>query len=91
MKKDVRNVVLACLEEIGICVDKEATRDENINDYSVDSLSFMSFIISVEERLDIIIPDGYFYVDLLKSLNGFVDFLETLIEERNKMKGGEEL
>lgn len=75
----IRDVVIKCLNNVGIVIDSEAD-DVNINDYSVDSITFISFIVEIENELNIEIPDGYLYADILKSLNGFVGFVEKLIE-----------
>lgn len=77
---DIRNKIIECLNRVGILVDSKLT-DININDYGVDSISFISFIVEVEKEFNIQIPDGYLYVDILQSLNGFANLVEQLVEQ----------
>lgn len=76
-----REKIVECLKDVGILVDTE-NNDTNINDYDVDSITFISFIVEIEEVFDIIIPDGYLYSEILKSLNGFTSLVEQLISEK---------
>lgn len=76
---DVRNVVIECLEDIGILIDLSSDDDVNLTEYSVDSISFISFIVALEEKLGIIIPDDLLLIDILQSMNGFINLIEELI------------
>lgn len=80
---DTREMIIECLRNVGILVDLD-NGDTNINEYDVDSITFISFIVEIEETFDITIPDGYLYSELLKSLNGFTNFLEQLITEKEQ-------
>lgn len=80
---NIRNRIIECLDRVGILVEAEED-DVNVNDYGVDSISFISFIVEVEKEFNVEIPDGYLYVDVLQSLNGFVHLVEQLVEQREK-------
>lgn len=77
----IRKRVINCLNTVGILIDPTSD-DVNLNDYDVDSISFISFIVEIEKEFDIEIPDGYLYVDVLQSLNGFINLVEQLVDER---------
>ncbi len=78
-----RERIEGCLNTVGILI-APTSDDVNLNDYDVDSISFISFIVEVEKEFDIEIPDGYLYVEILQSLNGFVNLVEQLVDKRNK-------
>ena len=48
----IKQQVIACMENIGICV---FSTDENfrIDDYIIDSIMFVSFIIELEQTFEI--------------------------------------
>ena len=85
---DIRNTVIKCLNNVGIVIECDA-EDVNINDYNVDSITFISFIIDIENELGIEIPDGYLYSDILQSLNGFLSLVQQLIETNARKEGSE--
>ncbi len=76
---DIRREIINCLENVGILIDP-SLEDVNINDYDVDSITFISFIVDIEKVFNIEIPDGLLYKQVLQSLNGFVSLVEELIE-----------
>lgn len=78
---NIRDRIIECLDHVGILIDCDA-EDVNINDYDVDSISFISFIVEVENEFGIEIPDGYLYVEVLQSLNGFINLVGQLIDEK---------
>lgn len=83
-KMDIRDRIIECLNNVGIVINQNDI-DTNLNEYEVDSLTFMTFIVDIEREFNIIIPDGYLYKDILQSLNGFTSLVEKLIEEDENM------
>lgn len=81
----IREKVIACLENVGILIDLQAN-DVNINEYDIDSITFISFIVEIERELGVDIPDGYLYADILSSLNGFINLLDQLIKNQLAIK-----
>jgi acyl carrier protein len=77
---------MKCLEESGIHICEENKNDINLAEYEIDSLSFVSFLILLEERLNIVIPEEYLYLDVLQSFDGFVVLLEQLVIDQTKLK-----
>ena len=85
-KIDVRDTVIECLNNMGVIVDKEtlAESDVNLTEYDLDSLTFVSFIVDIEEKLRIIIPEEYLSFDVLCSLKGFVSLInQVVIDQHN--------
>ncbi len=80
---NIRSRVIECMERVGLLIDTEE-KDVNVNDYGVDSISFVSLIVEVEQEFGIEIPDGYLYADILQSLNGFIHLIEQLIEQNEQ-------
>ena len=78
-----RERVIRCLNTVGILIDPTSD-DVNLNDYDVDSITFISFIVEIEKEFDIEIPDGYLYVEILQSLNGFINLVEQLVDKRSQ-------
>lgn len=65
----------AIVEEIDM-IDKE---DVNLQDYILDSIQFITFIIALEDELHVEIPDELLSYDKFLSLNGFCNELFHLI------------
>lgn len=76
-KEYVVETVTKCLENIGVIIETTNLEisDVNIIEYNIDSLDFISFLVDLEERLDIIIPEEILRYDILQSLNGFVNLI----------------
>lgn len=77
-KQAIKNI----MEEIGVDVSDIGTDDVDLNEYIVDSLMFINFIVEIEDTFSIDLPDEYLDVDVLKSFDAFI----TLIEELKKEK-----
>lgn len=81
----VNEVVICCLNEIGIIVNPSMIEESDVNifDYQIDSLTFMSFLVDLEERLNITIPDIYLDFGVLQSLKGFINLITQLVIDSN--------
>ena len=79
---NIRKTLEKILESYGIYL-KEG--EDDLTNYILDSLQFISFIVDIESTLNIDIPDYLLKYDTLKSFNQFVSRLEEIYEE----KGGE--
>ena len=84
-KEHIVETVAECLENIGVIIETNnlETSDVNIIEYNIDSLDFISFIVDVEERLNIIIPEEILRYDILQSFNGFINFIVKVYSEQN--------
>ena len=85
MDKNIKAQLIDLLEEVGVYI---VTTDDDVNvlDYNIDSISFITFVISVENHYGIEIPDEFLMIDVLLSLDGFVNLVQDQIEERNNTK-----
>lgn len=81
---DIRKKIGKILYDMGFCIDSE--NDVNLLEYGMDSLQFIDFIISVEEEFGIIIPDEALLMENISSLNGFITYVESIIEENNRLE-----
>ena len=75
--EDVKKELLTIFEDIGVIVDQE--NDFDIQDYIMDSLVYMSFIISVEQKLVIEIPDEFLLISHMMSFNAYCESLLMLL------------
>lgn len=79
----VKKVIINCLNEIGIVINLTLLENDDVNldDYQLDSLTFISFLVDIEERLNIVIPDDYLDYNILQSLTGFINLISQLVED----------
>lgn len=76
---ETRNKIRKILYDMGFSIDLK--NDVNLLEYGMDSLQFIEFVVSVEEEFDIVIPDEALLMDNISSLNGFITYIESIIEE----------
>lgn len=65
--KEIEKIIKQLLFENGICFDDEDLKYV----LQMDSLTYMSFLVGMEDKLNIVIPDKYL-VDLPKTYQGLV-------------------
>lgn len=80
---DVKAVILDSLENIGIIVDN-SEEDIDINSYGMDSFLYITFIVDLEEKLEIDFPDELLSYERFSSINGFTNLIKALLEESTK-------
>ena len=68
--EDVKEKMLMALDEIGIIVDS-TQEDFDLQEYIIDSLSFISFIVNLEQQLDIEIPDDMLLITKMHSFAAY--------------------
>lgn len=79
--QEIREVVRRCLDTIGIFITaEESVEDLDLRDYIEDSLQFISFIVGLENSLNVEIPDDFLQIDHIGSLNAFCEMLSELSE-----------
>ena len=66
----IKDILIEEMENLGIIIDASA-EDIDLLNKGIDSITFISFIVSIEERLNIEIPDEYLRIEALNSFNGF--------------------
>ena len=86
-KMDFISDILALLYEEGIEIEYNGV-DLDLRDYINDSIQFISFIVDLENRFAIEMPDEYLTYDAISSLHSFAEIVknfkdENLIEAHN--------
>ena len=56
--------------------------DIDLHDYIADSMQYVYFIVELEKKLGIELPDEVLLYDNLTSLNGFSNFIEKLLNDK---------
>lgn len=77
-----KDIVKDALVQVGAYlegIDDDIDDDTDIQDYIQDSVQFISFIVLLEENLNITIPDELLTHNGLASLNSFCFELENII------------
>lgn len=74
---NIKEIVITTLENNGVIVEL-TNGDADISSYPIDSITFISFIVDLENALDIIFPDDYLSINTLQSINGFTNLLIEL-------------
>lgn len=73
-------IVLKVLNEIGYVV-LDVEDDFNLQDYIVDSLQFIEFIIGIEKEIGFALSEDFLDYNLLLSTNGFSEKLNKYITD----------
>lgn len=83
MLKDNENIkekIIECMNNMGI-VNFEDDANFKLDDYIVDSVMFVSFIIELEQMFNIEIPDEYLVVDSLQTFDDLYIMIETVLNK----------
>ena len=76
----IKDILIEEMENLGIIIGASA-EDIDLLNKGIDSITFISFIVSIEERLNIEIPDEYLRIEALNSFNGFSHLVYSLVNE----------
>ena len=79
---DYKLELIHCLEMVGVFVPYSEANDVDLTEYQIDSITFVTFMVEVEEHFDIIIPDEYLTYETIKSLNGYANLIAALCESK---------
>lgn len=71
---EIKNVIIEEFENLGIIID-EKEDDVDLGSLEIDSITFISFIVAIEDRFDIQLPDDFLTMEIMNSLNGFVNLI----------------
>ena len=84
---NTKRIIISILQEAGNVIDDiDLNEDVDLQVYLNDSIQFISFIISVEEKFDIEFPDEMLLIDNIKSLDNFAGIIDLCIEEKNRLR-----
>ena len=73
----IRKELFTCLSNLGIYINE---KEENIllSDYIADSVSFIAFIVEVEQAFQIEVPDEYLNAERLTTLEDVINMVEQI-------------
>ena len=80
MENNIREKVIECMRNIGIYMDEED--DFELQDYIDDSVSFITFIVELEQQFAIEIPDSYLTMDSMSTLSDICNFIKAVLDEK---------
>lgn len=72
-----KNEILEVLEMMGIYID-DADSELNLQEYIMDSLQFITFIVNLEEKLEFTFPDEYLIYESIGNINILNDIIEQV-------------
>lgn len=72
-----KKMMYEVLTELGIECSPGDDEDLNLQEFIEDSFSFINFIVSIEEKFDVEIPDEYLSYETIQSMNGLLELIET--------------
>lgn len=72
-----RMLMYEVLEELGIECTQTDEDDLNLQEFIEDSFSFINFIVSIEEKFGVEIPDEYLSYETIQSMNGLLELIDT--------------
>lgn len=75
---EVKSAIIEELENLGIIID-HSEEDVDLLSMEIDSITFITFIVTLEERFKIQCPDEYLTMEVMNSLNGFSNLIYTLL------------
>lgn len=79
---DIKKIIMDSLMELGFCIG-ETEEDININEYGIDSFTYISFIVMLEEKMGMPFPDELLRFENFSSINGFTNLVKTLYDEHH--------
>ena len=76
----IKNDVIEVFNELGIETEAIGENDVDLTEFIVESIMFISFIVELEDKLGIEIPEELLDINCIKSLNTFSTILEELLK-----------
>lgn len=76
----IKNDVIEVLNELGIETEDIGENDVDLTEFIVESIMFISFIVELEDKLGIEIPEELLDINSIKSLNTLSTILEELLK-----------
>lgn len=80
--ENIKEDVVKMLENNGVVVNMEEDGDAILDIAAIDSITFISFIVDIENTFGVTIPDEMLSLTIIQSLNGFVSVLSELLMEK---------
>ena len=70
-----RTEIIEVLESMGIYVNQEEV-PINLQEYIVDSIEFITFIVNLEEKLNFTLPDEYLVYESIATIDLLCEIIE---------------
>lgn len=81
---DYLSIVVNVIEEMGLIILDSKEDDFNIQDYIIDSMQFIDFIVRIENKIDRQLSDDFLDYELLRSSKSFAlkisDYMSTILD-----------
>ena len=68
---DCLRTIVNTLEEMGLIVLDAEEDDFSLQDYIIDSMQFIDFIVRIEDKLNVQLPDDFLDYELLLSARSY--------------------
>lgn len=81
MSSAYHTLINVLVEKLGFVVLENEEDDFAISDYVVDSITFIQFIIAIEEEVGKQLSDDFLVYDILTSAKGYAEKLDAYINE----------
>lgn len=78
-ENEIRKRIIQCLENIGIFLDNE--ENMNLQNYITDSLTFLMFIVELEDIFGIDLPEDVPTYDEMISFSNLIEFIKKILGE----------
>lgn len=75
-KKNIKKLIIKCLEEINIYID-DFSENEELSNYIIDSFQFISFLVSIENIFEIEIKDEELLYENFATFKDVILFIEN--------------
>ena len=78
-KQDIKMVLLKCFEKTGIYIDENGIEEIQLDNYTEDSIQFITLIVEIESAFNIEIPDELLVITNFKSIDAVCNMLDGII------------
>lgn len=84
---DTIKIVCEALEDIGICADFDMSdlliNDIDLREYIPNSITYIYFIMSLEDKMGIVFPDQTIIFEQMSSIKGLAKTIEAISNMEN--------
>lgn len=77
--------LLDFIQSRGIIIFDDVSEDFDLNDYILDSLAFIKFVVELEDYFGITFPDELLVFDVLASYVGLNNIIIELVKSKNNV------
>lgn len=89
-KNEIIDLIYKALENIGIMHDEMFNEETDLNEWIVDSIMFISFIVELENIFEIQLPDPLLQHETISSVRGLADIIMELKENSDLVEKSDE-